>query len=73
MKRVALYHHIPPPGENTPISVDTLLVEDSVPTEDKIEWSMQRLRSNLSRGPSGMRVEHLCQWLREAQKAEDVG
>ena len=35
----------------------------SVPTEDKIEWEVRRLRSNLSVSPSGMREEHFLQWL----------
>ena len=39
-ERVNLYRHIPHPGENTPISIDILPVEDSVTTEDKIEWEV---------------------------------
>ena len=42
-----------------------------VPTGDDIEWAVQRMRSNRSGGPSGIRTEHLQQWLREAQKANE--
>ena len=58
-EQVALYCRIPPPGENIPISVKPLLVDDSLPTEIKIEWEVHRLSSNHSGGPSGMRVENL--------------
>ena len=35
-ERVDLYRHIPPQGENIPISFEPLLVEDLVPTEENI-------------------------------------
>ena len=53
---VALYWQVPPPGENIPISTEPFQVDYSVPTEDKIEWLVPRLRSNRSGGPSGVRV-----------------
>ena len=49
-EQVDLYCHIPPPGENIPVSVDTFPVEDSVTTEDDIEWAVKRLRNHRSRG-----------------------
>ena len=54
-KWVYLYHHVPPPGENIPISVEPVPVEDSVPTEDEIKWSVKRIQNHRSRVPSGMR------------------
>ena len=33
---VDLYHHVPPLGNNIPVSVDPLPVEESVPTEEEI-------------------------------------
>ena len=69
-ERVALYHQLPSPGYNIPISVDTFQVDDSVPMEDKVKWVVSRLRTNLSRGSSGIRVEHLREWVKEARKAE---
>ena len=35
-ERVDLYSYVPPQGTNIPISVELLLVDDLVPTEDKI-------------------------------------
>ena len=58
------------PGENIPTTVEPFPVDELVPTGDDIEWAVQRMRSNRSGGPSGIRTEHLQQWLREAQKAE---
>ena len=58
-ERVDLYRHIPPPGENIPISVDPFPVEDLVPTEDEIEGLVERLQNHCSGGPSEMWAEHL--------------
>ena len=60
-ERVALHHHIPPPGENIPISVDPFLLDGLVTMEDDIEWAVQRLRDNRSDGSYGMRVEQIQQ------------
>ena len=35
------------------------MVDNSVPTEDEIEWAVKQLRNNRSGGASGMRAEHL--------------
>ena len=35
-ERMDLYHHVPPPGENIPVSVEPFQVEYSVPTKDEI-------------------------------------
>ena len=35
-ERVDLYQHVPPPGENIPVSVEPFQVEDLLPMEDKI-------------------------------------
>ena len=69
-ERVDLYSYVPPPGENTPVSIEPFPVYDSLPTEDNIEWVVKRLQNNRSGGPSGMRAEHLKVWLAEARKKE---
>ena len=69
-EQVELHSYIPPPGTNILISVEPLLVEDLVPTEDKIEWEVKCLRNRRSGGASGMRVEHMKRWLSAARKAE---
>ena len=43
---VDLYRHVPPPGENIPVPVEPLQIEDLLPTEDEIEWAVKRLRNH---------------------------
>ena len=63
-----IYSYIPPLGTNIPISLEPFPVDDSVPTEDEIEWAVKRLRNHRSRGLSGMRSEYLKRWLAAARK-----
>ena len=65
-----LYRHVPPPGDNIPVSVEPSQLEDSVPTEDKIEWAVKWLRNHFSRGGSRAREEYLKWWLSEARNEE---
>ena len=57
-ERVELYSYVPPPGLNTPISVEPFLVDDSVPTEDKIEWAVKLLHNHRPGRPLGMRASN---------------
>ena len=41
--RVDLYSYVPLTGANIPISVNPLPLDDSVPTEDDIEWVVKIL------------------------------
>ena len=52
-------------------------IDDSVPTEEEVEWAVRELRWHRLVGPSRMRVEHLREWLREhileeASKAKEA-
>ena len=69
-ERVELYSYVPRPGKNIPISVQPFLVDDSVPTEDDINWVVKRIRNNCSGGPPGMGADHLKRWLVTVRKAE---
>ena len=42
-EQVELYSYVPPPGENNPVSVEPLPVDNLVPTEENIEWAVTRL------------------------------
>ena len=42
-EQVDLYSYVPPPEANIPLSVDPSPVDDSVNTEDEIEWAVKRL------------------------------
>ena len=72
-ERVALYSHVPPPGDNIPVAIKPFMVEDSVPEEGEIEWAVKHLRNNRSGGPSRMRADHIKGWLAAAQIAEKAG
>ena len=69
-EREELYSYVPPPGTNIPISVKPFPVDDSVPMEYQIEWSVTRLCNHRSGEPLGVGVEHLKRWMAAAQKAE---
>ena len=62
-----LYIYVPPLGVNIPISVEPFPVEESVPTEDVIEWAVKRLQNHHSRGTYGMRAKHLKGWITAAR------
>ena len=68
-ERVTYGRRLPNPGTNIPISVELLPLDNSVPTDDEIEWAVKLLRNHRSGGLSGMRAEHLKRWLAEARKA----
>ena len=55
---------------NIPISVEPFLVDDLVPTDDEIGWAVKRLQTHRSRGPSGMRDEHLKGWIAAVKRKE---
>ena len=75
-ERVALCQRVPPPpppgggGENILVMVKPFVVKYLVPEEEEIDWVIKYLCSNLSKGPSGMRAEHLRIWLAEAIETE---
>ena len=76
-ERVNLYSHVPSPGENIPVTVRPVPVDDSVPTEDKIKEGVKNLQRNRSGGTSGMRTKNLKGWLaaskRETREAAEKG
>ena len=45
-------------------------MDDSVPTEENIEWAVTRLQNHRSGGPSGLRADHQKRWLAEGRNKE---
>ena len=70
LERVELYSYLPPPGTNTPISVQPFMVDDSIPTEEYIEWAVTRLRNQRYGRASGMRADHLKRLMVTVRKSE---
>ena len=69
-ERVELYSYVPPPGTNIPISMQPVPVDESVPTENKIEWAVTRLRNQRYGRASGMRADHLKRLMVTVRKSE---
>ena len=68
MEQVDLYSYMPSPGTNIPISINLLLVDNLVPTEDEIKGAVKYLQRNQYGGLSGMRAEHLKGWLAASKR-----
>ena len=62
-EREEICRHVPPLGEPIPVGDLPLLVDDYIPEDEEIAWAVCRLLLNCLGGPSGMRAEHLHQWL----------
>ena len=62
-KREELYRNVPPPGEPIPVGDLSFSADDGILENEYITWAVRRLQLNRSGAPSGMRSEHLRQWL----------
>ena len=68
--RVGLYRKAPSPGQTIPVGVKPCPIEDYVTENEEIYQAVKRLQLNRSRGPSGMRAEHLHKLIEEAKREE---
>ena len=69
-ERKELYRTVPPQGDTIPISVPPSSIDDSIPTEEEVEWAVMRLRGHRLGGSSQMRTEYLREFLREHRSEE---
>ena len=69
-ERTELYSQVPSPGEKILVTVEPAIIDDSVPTEDKIAAAVKKLRRNRSGGLSRIRAEHIKGWLAAAKRGE---
>ena len=51
-ERVNLYRYMPSPGDNIPVFIELLPVDDSLPMEDEIKWAVTRPQNHHSGGGS---------------------
>ena len=70
-ERAALYRKADLPGDNIPVIVASFDVLDAIPLEDEIAEAVKRLRSGKAPGPSGMRTDHLKEWLAAAYREKN--
>jgi hypothetical protein len=64
----ALYTRKTPPGDPIPICVAPFEIDDNVPDERGIADTVRLLRWGKSPGPSGIRAEHLREWLNASER-----
>ena len=55
-----------PPGAPIPINVEPFDINDATPTETEIRAVVKGLKNGRSGGVSGIKAEHITQWLRDA-------
>ena len=65
-ERVELYEKIEPPGDPIPINIDPFEINDAIPTESEVGTVVTGLRDGRAEGVSGIKAEHMKQWLRDA-------
>ena len=65
-ERVDLYAYRPPPGAPIPIHITPFDVADDVPSEEEIASIVRKFKQGKAPGPSGIRTDHLKDWLKAA-------
>ena len=65
-----LYTAIPPPGDPIEVMVSPFDIPDGTPTEDEIADAVGRLKRGKAPGPTGIRSDHLKDWLAAARREE---
>ena len=70
-ERVDLYAHRQPPGEPIPILVQPFPIPDGPPSADEIKETVQRSHRGKSPGPTGIRTDHLKDWMQAAYREEN--
>jgi len=65
-----LYAMKEPPGEPLPIHITPSTIDDSSPSEKEICMALKKMKRNKSPGASGIRAEHLLDWMNGANNGE---
>ena len=69
-ERIQLYTAVPPPGWAMRINVDFAAVPDAAPTDSELRVVVGKLRNGRAAGATGMKAEHLKEWLRDMKRKE---
>ena len=69
--RVDLYARRLSPGDPLPINVDRIEINDDAPLDEEIRSVVSELSNGRATGASGMRAEHVKEWLRGIHREED--
>ena len=71
-ERVNLYARRISPGDPLPIHVDRIEINDDAPLDGEIRIAASELSNGRAAGASGMRAEHVKEWLRGIRQEEDL-
>jgi hypothetical protein len=67
----ALYKSADPPGDVIPVLVAPFDVDDLTPSAEEIEDTVRILKTGNVPGPSGIKLEHLKDWLAAFDREAD--
>jgi len=70
---VELYTKVQPPGDPIPINIDPFAINDEIPTDAEVREVVRGLRNGRAGGVSGIRAEHMKQWLQDVMTEEEKG
>jgi hypothetical protein len=70
-ERVDLYARGGSPGYPLPINIERIEINDDVPLDGEIWLAAGELSNGQAAGTSGMRAEHIKEWLRGIKREED--
>ncbi len=71
LERVDLYAQRESPGDPLPINVTPVMINDDVLTDSELWQVAGELTNGQAAGASGMRAEHIKEWLHGMQPEED--
>ncbi len=71
LERVDLYAWRESPGDSLPIDVTPVVINNNVPTDGELRQVAGKLMNGQVAGASGMRTEHIKEWLHGMQWEED--
>jgi hypothetical protein len=71
LEQVDLYARRESPGDPLPINVTPVVINNNVPTDSKLRQVAGKLTNGQAAGASGMRAEHVKEWLHGVRWEED--
>jgi hypothetical protein len=71
MEWVDLYARRDSPGDPLPINVTPVMINEDVPMDGELRQVAGKLTNGQAAGASGMRAEHVKEWLNGMQREED--
>ena len=71
-KRVDLYARGVPPGSPLPINVTPIKIDNDTSSNSKLQGIVGKLTKGQAAGASGMRAEHIKEWLQGVQREGDL-